>query len=131
MISLALNILPNAILSRLCETDHVLKIHRKKKKKTNMAAAIRSNNVILITDFFVILMVFAIILSSVCAKNSLYDEADPMVQLDNITIYKNLEGSRKHWIVEFYSSWCGHCQHFAPTWKKLAWQIKSNSFCKV
>ena len=24
------------------------------------------------------------------------------------------------WLIEFYSSWCGHCQHFAPTWKKLA-----------
>ena len=24
------------------------------------------------------------------------------------------------WLVEFYSSWCGHCQNFAPTWKELA-----------
>jgi thiol oxidase len=24
------------------------------------------------------------------------------------------------WLVEFYSSWCGHCQHFASTWKTLA-----------
>ena len=90
-----------------------------------MAAVIRSNNINLITDFFVNFLVLTIVFSSVCAKTSLYDDTDPMFQLDNVTIYKNLEGSRKHWIVEFYSSWCGHCQHFAPTWKKLAWQIKS------
>ena len=90
-----------------------------------MAAVIRYNNIILITDFFVLLVVLTISFSSVSAKNSLYDDTDPMTQLDNVTIYKNLEGSKKHWIVEFYSSWCGHCQQFAPTWKKLAWQIKS------
>ena len=28
------------------------------------------------------------------------------------------------WIVEFYNSWCGHCIHFAPTWKQLAQEMK-------
>ncbi|OQV18891.1 Sulfhydryl oxidase 2 [Hypsibius exemplaris] len=24
------------------------------------------------------------------------------------------------WFVQFYNTWCGHCQHFAPHWKSLA-----------
>jgi thiol-disulfide isomerase/thioredoxin len=24
------------------------------------------------------------------------------------------------WFVQFYNTWCGHCQRFAPTWKSLA-----------
>lgn len=92
-----------------------------------MAATIRSDKKILITDFFVILTLIFICCfpSLINAGPSLYDDSDPMVQLDNTTIYKELEGSEKHWVVEFYSSWCGHCQQFAPTWKKLAWQVKS------
>ena len=27
------------------------------------------------------------------------------------------------WLIEFYSSWCGHCIHFAPTWKELAEEV--------
>ncbi|XP_066913236.1 sulfhydryl oxidase 1-like isoform X2 [Clytia hemisphaerica] len=90
-----------------------------------MAVAIRSKNIILIADFFVILLISSINISLVFGNSSLYDDTDPMVQLNNETIYKQLEGSKKHWIVEFYSSWCGHCQQFAPTWKKLAWQVKN------
>ena len=55
------------------------------------------------------------------------------------SLYENFDGSRCFWgdelttaltwsptlwIIEFYSSWCGHCQHFAPTWKELATRIK-------
>lgn len=36
-----------------------------------------------------------------------------------------LTNSETVWIVEFYSSWCGHCHHFAPTWKRMATRIKS------
>lgn len=24
------------------------------------------------------------------------------------------------WFVQFYNAWCGHCQHFAPSWKSVA-----------
>ena len=28
------------------------------------------------------------------------------------------------WMVELYSSWCGHCQNFAPRLKELAKEIE-------
>jgi len=59
------------------------------------------------------------------ARASLYSEKDPMEILDNSTIKEKIYNSKNVWIVEFYSSWCGHCHAFAPTWKKFAKQIQS------
>ena len=39
-----------------------------------------------------------------------------------------LTNSATCWVVEFYSSWCGHCQHFSPTWKDLATKIKGHYY---
>lgn len=40
--------------------------------------------------------------------------------------------SRNSWMVEFYSSWCGHCQHFAPAMKELGMDVKQwSSVIKV
>ena len=33
-------------------------------------------------------------------------------------------GGPEAWLVEFYSSWCGHCVQFAPDYKKLAKDVK-------
>ncbi len=33
-------------------------------------------------------------------------------------------GSNRAWLVEFYSSWCGHCISFAPTFKKLGQEVQ-------
>jgi len=50
----------------------------------------------------------------------LYSPEDKIVQLNNTNFQANICGSQTAWMVEFYSSWCGHCIHFAPTFKELA-----------
>ena len=53
----------------------------------------------------------------------MYDENDDVLELFDETI-GNIVESGKIWILEFYYHWCGHCQRFAPTWKKIAKKFK-------
>jgi len=50
----------------------------------------------------------------------LYTPDDKIVLLNATNFQPNICGSERAWLVEFYSSWCGHCIHFAPTFKQLA-----------
>jgi len=50
----------------------------------------------------------------------LYTADDKIVLLNATNFQPNICGSERAWLVEFYSSWCGHCIHFAPTFKQLA-----------
>jgi len=50
----------------------------------------------------------------------LYSPDDKIVILNSTNFQANICGSDRAWMVEFYSSWCGHCIHFAPTYKELA-----------
>ena len=63
---------------------------------------------------------FVLFLSFRLSCGVLYSSADHTVLLENDTISNVIHNSPTAWVVEFYSSFCGHCHAFAPTWKKLA-----------
>ena len=50
---------------------------------------------------------------------TLFNENDEVLELFDESI-DTIINSGKIWIVEFYAHWCGHCQRFAPVWKKVA-----------
>ncbi|KAI5613280.1 sulfhydryl oxidase 2 [Silurus asotus] len=54
----------------------------------------------------------------------LYTEEDPLVILSSDTLKQTLFNSSTAWLVQFYSSWCGHCVQYSPTWKALAGDVK-------
>jgi thiol-disulfide isomerase/thioredoxin len=55
----------------------------------------------------------------------LYSGLDPGLTLVNISDFKSIvHGSKSAWMVEFFSSWCGHCIHFAPTFRHLAKDVQ-------
>ena len=79
-----------------------------------------------ISIFFALMLMLQTVTSEDIA--GLYKPTDPIVDMNNDTWKSELMGHNKVWIVEFYSSWCGHCQAFAPKWVKLAVQLQSKFF---
>lgn len=69
-------------------------------------------------------VVFVFFLCFKLSHSVLYSSADHIVLLENDTISSVIHNSPSAWVVEFYSSFCGHCHAFAPTWKKLARMAK-------
>lgn len=60
----------------------------------------------------------------------LYSENDVGITLlDNHNFKKTVLHSQTAWMVEFYSSWCGHCIRFAPTFKELTTFTEGLTFC--
>lgn len=54
----------------------------------------------------------------------LYTTDDDVEILTAANFNGKLYGKPNAWIVEFYNSWCGFCQRFAPSWKALATDVR-------
>ena len=59
---------------------------------------------------------------------SLYSPADDVVVLDLNNFNRTVLGSANAWLIEFYSSWCGHCIRYAPVYKQLASEVAGKSY---
>lgn len=73
-------------------------------------------------------MLKLLLLASIAAKptqKGLYTEEDYVEILDHTNFDSAIEDESKLWIVEFYASWCGHCQHFAPVIRQWSQGVKN------
>ena len=56
---------------------------------------------------------------------ALYDPPVPGINcFHGDRVFQAITNSRTSWMIELYSSWCGHCQHFAPAMKELGKDVK-------
>uniref|UniRef100_A0A7N8YQ90 Sulfhydryl oxidase n=1 Tax=Mastacembelus armatus TaxID=205130 RepID=A0A7N8YQ90_9TELE len=58
------------------------------------------------------------------AAARLYTDEDPLVILSSSTLKPTVSNSSSAWLIQFYSSWCGHCIQYSSTWKTLAQDVK-------
>ena len=61
---------------------------------------------------------------------SLFSPTDNVIELTDNNLTSTFFGNDKFWVVNFYAHWCGHCQSFAPSWKKLAAFFNGGFNCK-
>ncbi len=61
----------------------------------------------------------------------LYTEDDPVVILSSGQPKATVLNSSSAWLLQFYSSWCGHCIQYSPTWKALAGDVKGFVHCMI
>lgn len=62
-------------------------------------------------------------INNVLSGQGLYGVNDKVNILGSHNFNESVHGSPSAWLVEFYNSWCGHCQNFAPIWKEFAASI--------
>lgn len=59
-------------------------------------------------------------MTDVITSQGLYSTADKVAILNVTTFESTVLGTDVAWLIEFYNTWCGHCQHYAPIWKEFA-----------
>ncbi|CAF4813105.1 unnamed protein product, partial [Rotaria sp. Silwood1] len=51
---------------------------------------------------------------------SFYNANDKVVVLNSQNFSQTVYQSETAWLIEFYASWCGHCQSYANTYREIA-----------
>ncbi|XP_034255222.1 sulfhydryl oxidase 2-like isoform X2 [Thrips palmi] len=59
-------------------------------------------------------------MTDVITSQGLYTTADKVAILNVTTFESTVLGKDVAWLVEFYNTWCGHCQRYAPIWREFA-----------
>ncbi|XP_036953509.1 sulfhydryl oxidase 2 isoform X1 [Acanthopagrus latus] len=74
--------------------------------------------------WFEVAVVLWLVPGCVGAAARLYTEEDPLVILSSSSLKSTVSNSSSAWLVQFFSSWCGHCIQYSSTWKALAQDVK-------
>ena len=61
----------------------------------------------------------------------LYDENDHITLMSVVDFKSTILATSNAWLIEFYSSWCGHCIDFAPAFKQLAKDVKGKDSIRI
>ncbi|XP_067009064.2 sulfhydryl oxidase 1 isoform X2 [Anabrus simplex] len=61
--------------------------------------------------------------SVLASGQGLYANDSKVFVLNATNFRSSVYNTKNSWLVEFYNSWCGHCQRFAPVWKSFAADI--------
>ncbi|XP_037619110.1 sulfhydryl oxidase 1-like [Sebastes umbrosus] len=69
-------------------------------------------------------LVLVLVPGSLGASSRLYSEEDQLVILSSSSLQSSVSNSSSAWLVQFFSSWCGHCIQYSSTWKALAQDVK-------
>ncbi|GLH13434.1 Sulfhydryl oxidase [Gryllus bimaculatus] len=85
-----------------------------------MSIIIRFQLVLLLTYFVVSLKLEDKSYNDLAKSHGLYGSDTKIIVLNVTNFKKSVYGTSNAWLVEFYNSWCGACQRFAPMWSNLA-----------
>jgi len=65
------------------------------------------------------------------AGPSLFQPPTDVVEFDPETFPQVVMADSRVWIVDYYADWCGHCQHYAPIYSRIATAFKEEPRVKL
>ena len=75
-------------------------------------------------NFPLVIMAICAVLLAPPTTFAMYTSSDDVIELTSSNFDKLVVRGDEIWIVEFYATWCGHCQSLAPEYKKAATALK-------